>query len=207
MSYQFQNNQVEPGLGWGLLNMPGNQPSAPGLGATLMQGAKLPAAAPLQAMPSPATSDAGQDFQHQVRTIYGETSGVYPQLLPGKTGLYHPQNWDPASAAQLQTARAWIAGVRLRNPVVTENSADLSNGVESMAWKHANDAAQQAQSLQLPPGVDHFYIREEGQPDQNPDWGQPYKSFGPFINVGGNKHTPAGNTTYIDFYRGTKGAD
>ena len=208
MSYQFQNDPVEPGLSWSLANLPANPPLPPGLGATLAQGG-MPVpqqSGPTQTAQSPA-DPADPDYLHQVRTIYGETSGVYPQLLPGKSGLYHPQNWDPASADQLQTARAWIAGVRLRNPVVHEASADTSNGVESMAWKHANDAAQQAQTMQLPQGVNHFYIREEGAPDQDPNWGKPYKSFGPFINVGGNKNTPAGAKTFIDFYRGTNGGE
>ena len=103
MSYQFQNDQVEPGLGWNLLNMPGNRPQAPGLGATLLQGATPPSqpTGPAQSVLAPAASSVDPDLLHQVRTIYGETSGLYPQLLPGKAGLYHPQNWDQIGRAHV----------------------------------------------------------------------------------------------------------
>lgn len=141
----------------------------------------------------------------QQHVIYGETAGVYPQLQTNadKVGVYAPRNWDADSADQLKTAREWMAGVSLRNPNVSPGSANLANAVERMVWNNAGDAAQGAQNLQLPAGINHFYIRQDGVGVQGPGskWTNPklVKSFGPFINVGGGS-TPKGSKTYIDFY-------
>jgi len=174
------------------LQVPATQPTA---GASSEAGGEC-------AAPTPAAVG-------QARTIYGESSGLYPQLQAGGANLYHPADWDSQSADQLKTAREWIAGVGLRNPKVHGKSADLSNRTERMMWNVATDAAQGAQKLQLPPGVDHFFMRQEGKGHQKPPWGKggtpyegaPYKTFGPFINVGGGR-VPAGSKTYIDFYQG-----
>lgn len=172
-------------------------PAAPGSGG----GAKPSA--------DTGVATAGADSPGHASTVYGESSGLFPQLQAGTTNPYHPGNWDPQSVEQLKTAREWIAGVGLRNPKVYKKSADLSNRTERMVWNLATDAAQGAQNLQLPPGVDHFFMRQDGMGSQKPPWGKdgapyegkPYKTFGPFINVGGGK-VPAGNKTYIDFYQG-----
>ncbi|MBI1905708.1 MAG: hypothetical protein HYS20_05620 [Rhodocyclales bacterium] len=139
------------------------------------------------------------------RAIYGETAGLYPQLSPGARNVYDVVNWDPASAAELQEARAWVAEVQARNANVHYSQPQGNNPIEQRQWQLAVDAANMAGNLS-PPDVRHFFIRQDAVGRQAPGWagGQaPFRSFGPFINAGGGD-VPRGRQTYIDFYQGIR---
>jgi RHS repeat-associated protein len=49
------------------------------------------------------------------QTVFGETGGLYPQLLPGKLNPYSPKNWAPNSLSNLQDARKYIGLFRFRS--------------------------------------------------------------------------------------------
>jgi RHS repeat-associated protein len=139
------------------------------------------------------------------RAAYGETSGLYPQLVPGARYVYDPANWDQASAAELQEARAWISEVESRNANVHSSQPRGNNPIEQRQWQLALDAEAMAGNLS-PSDVRHFFIRQENVGVQAPGWaaGQtPYRSFGPFVNPGGGD-VPRGPNTYIEFYRGIR---
>lgn len=198
------------GIGDDLLDGADHVPFAPGLGPDLLAGLPDPNTLPATPQAAVTGKDARADPMtlHQQRTVYGETAGLYPQLVnqPGKNSVYNRSNWNPGSAADLQTARAWMAGVRLRNHIVKESGPHPSNGLEKMVWQDAANAVQASKGLQLPAGVKNFFIRQDGVGAQAPDpklWGKDakvYKSFGPFINLGGGD-VPKGTKTYIDFYK------
>lgn len=136
--------------------------------------------------------------------VYGETSGIYPQLLPKTRNIYRRQNWDPASFEKLQEARKYIADVRERNKNTMVSKPCSENAIEKMIWKDALDAAAGAENWNLPKNVRHFFLRQEGVGPQKPGWATgmtPYATFGPFINVGGGD-VPRGSTAFIDFYQG-----
>lgn len=192
-------NPIPYGLGDAFLDMYGGNLPDGGLGQDLLQGTEDIRFAP------PATAAPGNPdpmLMHQAQTAYGETAGLYPQDLAGRTGVYNVSGWDPDSAAQLQAARQWIERVRLVNPKVHEASPDLSNGVQRSAWQRAMDAASGAATLEMPPGVSHFYMRQGATPLSAPKWARqmPIKTFGPFVNVGGS--VAKGPDTYIDFFGG-----
>lgn len=215
MAYPNGSGSFTQGLAADLLGRPPN-PVPAGLAGGLLQG--LPSVTPapgmvtegnlppVSAYPSGAAVQSAPDpnLTRQQQTIYGETAGIYPQLTgqASGTGVYHPSNWDPASADQLKTARAWMAGVSLVNHNTHQSVPDLSNGVDRMVWGNSVDAAQAAQQLKPPTGTNHFFIRQEGSGPQVPSWNNPelIKSFGPFINTGGGD-APRGSRTYIDFYK------
>lgn len=218
MAYPNGSGVFTQGLAADLLGRPPN-PAPPGLAGALLQGlppvtpapgmvteGNLP---PVSAYPSGPAAQIPPDpnLIHQQRTIYGETAGIYPQLTAqaDDKGVYRAENWNPDSAQQLKTARAWMAGVRLVNPKVRESVPDLSTGVERMVWGNSVDAAQAAQQLKPPSGTNHFLIRQEGGDGlQTPpsSWGNTelVRSFGPFMNTGGGD-VPKGSNTYIDFYK------
>ncbi len=150
--------------------------------------------------------------QSVVRAVFGETSGLYPQLtqqppFPG-AGVYDPRNWDPESLQDLQQARAditrafenrqaagRIGGIHLAGP---PSPQDL---VAYRAWELSGQAALMPSSLSA--DVQHFFMRAETGP-QSPPWAgsiEPYRTYGPFINVGGGP-VPRSTQVYIDFYRG-----
>jgi hypothetical protein len=136
-----------------------------------------------QATPAPDT---------RAQAVYGETASLRPQ----------PNN--PGSAADLRTAREWIADVSERNANVRLASPNPNNPIEMRVWSEAVRASQAAQRWSLLPDVRHFFMRQQGLGLQQPWWAQgrtPYQTFGPFVAPRGGA-IPAGNRVYIDFYRG-----
>jgi RHS repeat-associated protein len=137
---------------------------------------------------------------------YGETAGLFPQLVQGNN-VYNPRIWDSSSYAELQLARQWIADVRERNAYTNRaRPRNLRNPIEQRIWQDCQRAAEAAENFDLPNDVKHFFLRQDGVGRQTPAWAsntRPYRSFGPFINVGGGD-VPKGSATYIDFYRGIR---
>ena len=139
----------------------------------------------------------------QAQAAFGETSGIYPEVLKPGENPYSSKNWDFGSWASLQIARAYIGAVSLVNPYVNFVAPPSSSGfVIHQAWQQAIRAASISKTLNLPKNVDHFFLRQGGVGVQTPPWSHVrlYQSFGPFINVGGGD-VPAGTKTYIDFYQ------
>ncbi len=147
-----------------------------------------------------------------VRAAYGETNGLYPQLSnvarDPYRAVYDSNKGDPESAKELQKARADIAQVeRNRKAIKVEGGIERKNlqpndPNESSQWKLAAEASDQPSDL--PPDVRHFFMRAHTGPQKPPGWGkdrEPYRTYGPFINVGGGK-VPKSTLVYIDFYRG-----
>ena len=136
-----------------------------------------------------------------MQAIYGETAGLYPQLTLG-TNPHRSSNWNAISLKQLQTARSWIAEVQSRNHNVKYARPSSNDPIEQQVWHLSLIAALEAGELS-PETVRHFFIRQEGVGPQTPSWAAgdtSYRSFGPFINVGGGD-VPVGPATYIDFYQ------
>jgi RHS repeat-associated protein len=155
---------------------------------------------PVNLVDPPGLTDEG------AQAAYGETSGLYPQLIPGAKGIYNPNNWDPDSFANLQGARKYIADVRERNQDTRLAKPSGNNPIEQRAWKDCQDAAKEAENWNLPNNVKHFFLRQNGVGPQKPGWAgnnNPYATFGPFVNVGGGD-VPSGSAVYIDFYQGIK---
>ncbi len=140
--------------------------------------------------------------QKRATAIYGETSGLFPQLLPGKKNPYDAKNWGTASFKKLQTARAYVGVVSDRNAFVYRSMpSSHANSIEKRAWSDAIYAATATKIPALDARINHFFLRQIGNGVQIAPWPelQRYLSLGPFINVGGGD-VPKGSATYIDFY-------
>jgi hypothetical protein len=148
--------------------------------------------------------DTAPDAESHKRAtaIYGETSGLFPQLTHSKNP-YNPKNWDKNSAHKLEKARIYVGIISERNPkvhFVLPNN--LNNDIISRAWSDSIKAAIKAKNTKLHPNIDHFFLRQDGVGVQAPWWGKKlkkYHSIGPFNNFGGGD-VPKGSKTYIDFY-------
>lgn len=201
----YMNGQPGPfGMGQTFLDMYGGDLPDDGLAQALLQGSDT--GTPVPSAPTHATSPSTAPdpmLMHQAMTAFGETGGVYPQLAPGKSGIYNPSSHDPDSASQLRLARSWMARVRLVNPKVNEKAEPGSNPIEQRAWQDAMSAAVAANGVAMPSGVTHYYLRQGPMPASAPSWaqGKPLKTFGPFINTGGGD-VPKGPDMYIDFFGG-----
>ena len=141
--------------------------------------------------------------EKRAQAIYGETSGLLPQLLnPGKNP-YAQENWNSDSARKLHVARVYIGVVAQRNPKVHYAvPTDPANSIESQAWSLSIDAAIEAGNDSVADArITHFFLRQGGVGRQIPPWPElrRYYSMGPFINMGGGD-VPQGSNTYIDFY-------
>jgi hypothetical protein len=137
--------------------------------------------------------------------VYGETSGLYPQQKQ-KGSIYDSKTWDQDSDQQLQDARSDIADVSERNDNVRSGRPEGDNSIEQKAWNDSKTAADKAKTFNLSSDVKHFFMRQEGVGPQKPPWAlnvTPYKTYGPFKNVGGGS-VPKGDKTYIDFYQGIR---
>ncbi len=170
------------------------------------------AAAPGREKPSASKQGSKQpDERGDRRAAYGETNGLYPQLntVAGDPyrAIYDPKKTDPDSLKELQKARTDIAQVernrRAAGATTGIQRKDVRSGDanEEKQWKLASDAANQPSDL--PPDVRHFFMRAHTGP-QKPDWAgdrQPYRTYGPFINVGGGP-VPKSTLVYVDFYQG-----
>ncbi|GIW45622.1 MAG: hypothetical protein KatS3mg077_2904 [Candidatus Binatia bacterium] len=162
-----------------------------------------------------AGSVAGQQFaDSREGVVLNDASGgvdavaadTRAQAVYGETASLRPQPNDLASAADLRTAREWVADVSERNTNVRFALPNPHNQVEMRVWDEAVRASQVAQRWNLPADVRHFFMRQEGIGPQQPWWaaGQaPYGTFGPFVAPTGGA-IPAGNRAYIDFYRGIR---
>ncbi|MDR3711325.1 MAG: hypothetical protein P4L51_00795 [Puia sp.] len=132
------------------------------------------------------------------KAAYGETKGLRPQK--GNDGKV-----DEKSKEQLTEARADVAEVSRRNGYVhREDGSKKKDKASKDAWDDSANASKM--KTDLPLNVRHFFLRQEGEGKQAPDWAgdkKPFKSFGPFVNPGGGD-VPRGNNTYIDFYQGVK---
>jgi len=139
----------------------------------------------------------------RAEAIYGETSGLTPQLLNPKRSVYDPKNWNSDSAKKLHRARIGIGIVSERNPKVNyAEPSDPNNAIQAQTWSLAVDAGISAgDDTALDPRVTHFFLRQRGTGRQTPPWPEltRYYSMGPFNNVGGGD-VPKGPNTYIDFY-------
>jgi RHS repeat-associated protein len=150
--------------------------------------------------PSPASNRTAG-----AKAAYGETGGLYPQVIDTKRSIYNPSNWDQSSLAALQEARTWIAEVQQRNSNVHSASPTSTNSIEMHQWELALQASERAGNSS-PAEVRHFFIRQLNVGRQAPGFSggsAPFRSFGPFRNPGGGD-VPRGNETYIDFYSGIK---
>lgn len=132
------------------------------------------------------------------KAAYGETNGLTPEK--GKDGKV-----DEKSKEDLTAARAAVAEVsRRNNHVHRKDGSKKKDKASKEAWNDSVKAS--GMDAKLPAGVRHFFLRQDGEGTQKPDWAgnkTPYKSFGPFRNAGGGD-VPKGNETYIDFYQGVK---
>jgi uncharacterized protein RhaS with RHS repeats len=151
------------------------------------------------------------------KVVYGESSGLYPRQKPRPPdaknwSIYDPKTWDPESYDQLQQARRDVADISERNKVVhSKDGSKTKNPIERRAWNDSVRAAKEAETMNLPADVTKFYLRQDadndGKGDKYPYWAPegtvPYKTYGPFVNVGGGD-PPKGNNTYVDLYRGIK---
>lgn len=143
------------------------------------------------------------ETEKRARVIYGETSGLRPQLKNPKASPDDQKNWDEHSAELLHTARVYVGIVSTRNHVV--HSAKPSNGrnpIEATIWSLAVDAAMDgSQSNLLDHRVTNFYLRRSEKPKTPDGWTnlRLYYSFGPFYAVGGGD-AGRGPGLYIDFY-------
>ncbi len=149
-------------------------------------------------------ADSSGSVEEGAMTAYGESSGLYPQLNKKGGSIYNRNNWDPESFKQLQEARKYMADVRKRNKKTHQYKPGGNNPIEQMVWQDSVRAAEGTVTWSLPKDVKNFVMRQ-GRELQQPDWATgltPYATFGPFINVGGNKDVPKGPETYIDFYQG-----
>ncbi|WP_374634194.1 peptidoglycan-binding protein [Ferrovibrio sp.] len=154
----------------------------------------------------PKNERASRSYNKATAT-YGETRGLYPKAkADSKKNIYNPNSWDEKSSNELQTARAWVAVVSERNNVINRIQSPTveKDKIEQKAWEDSLSAAQKSEALAVPEDVEFFFIRQEKVGKQRPGFlptdQQPYKSFGPFRNVGGGD-VPKGDATYIDFYQ------
>lgn len=137
--------------------------------------------------------------------IYGETSGLTPQLKDPKGNPYNPANWREDSARRLLTARTYVGIVSERNPRVHFSlPPDSANAIEERVWNDSVDAAIAGTNPDhLDERVTNFFLRQEGIGRQSPEsWPKSLKvlvTVGPFNNAGGGD-VPRGPNTYIDFY-------
>ena len=132
------------------------------------------------------------------KAAYGETNGLTP--VKGKDGKV-----DEKSKEDLTKARAAVAEVsRRNNKVHRKDGSKEKDKASKEAWADAVKAS--GMDANLPAGVRHFFLRQDGEGTQKPSWAgdkTPYVSFGPFRNPGGGD-VPKGDKTYIDFYEGVK---
>ena len=87
----------------------------------------------------------------------------------------------------------------------SKDGSASTNSIDKKAWQDSVAAANNALHMNLDKDVRHFFVRQDGVGIQKPWWanGEPYKSYGSFINVGGGD-APKGSKTYIDIYKGVK---
>jgi hypothetical protein len=151
----------------------------------------------------PDNEPLDQSTRKRAQAIYGETSGLIPELLNPGTNPYNPSNWDSDSASQLEKARTYIGIVSERNPSVNFASpSDATNPIQMRAWNLSVEAATNAaDGSLLDSRVTNFFLRQDGIGIQTPPWHGLHMimSLGPFNNVGGGD-VPKGANTYIDFY-------
>jgi hypothetical protein len=134
-------------------------------------------------------------------TIFGETSGLYPQSIDPAKSATDPTNWQTDSYDALQFARTAIGVVAGRNTRTHTATPKHDNPAERDAWQSSESAgnAAAANPALLDSHITQFYLRGDG------DTGQPwptlrrYLTVGPFRNVGGGD-APAGNNLFIEFY-------
>jgi hypothetical protein len=157
---------------------------------------KKPSDVSLRATPNAAT-------EKRARAIYGETSGLFPQLKNKKLSVYNPKNWDEASSKKLHNARVYIGVISVRNPKVHfAKPRDAKNPIQSQIWDFAVDAGLEAgDDTKINKRIKYFFLRQDGIGRQTPPWAgfERLLSVGPFNNVGGGD-VPKGPNTYIDFY-------
>jgi hypothetical protein len=180
---------------------PDNEPGA-GSGGHISLPRRKPAHLPVSArLRQPPDYPTGR----RASAIYGETSGLTPQLKNPKGSSYNPENWREDSAKKLATARAYIGIVSERNPRVHFSlPPDSANSIEARVWNDSVDAAIVGKnSDHLDRRVTNFFLRQEGIGRQKPEnWSKTLNvlvTVGPFNNAGGGD-VPRGPNTYIDFY-------
>jgi hypothetical protein len=154
----------------------------------------------------PPLSDHQKNIERKASVGYGETRGLLPQKSPSAKGhnTYDRGNWSSDSFQELQQARRNIMDVSERNPRIHRaEPGDKANAIDKSVWDDNTDAA--AQSGGTLPG-NHFFIRQAGVGSQRPPkkagfgrTGNPIRSYGPFVNVGGGD-APKGGHAYIDIY-------
>lgn len=88
-----------------------------------------------------------------------EVRDARAEAVYGETASLRPQPRDRESAADLQTAREWIADVSERNRNVRRATPNPNNPIEIREWAHARRASEAAQRSDLPRDVRHFFIR------------------------------------------------
>jgi hypothetical protein len=153
-----------------------------------------------------AQADHQRTIEKKASVGYGETRGLLPQKSSSaKThSPYDRTTWDKDSFDELQEARRNIMDVSARNPRVHRaKPGEKAGAIERSVWGDNRSAA--AQSGGALPG-NYFFIRQAGIGPQRPpkkagfgQTGDPVRSYGPFINVGGGD-VPTGKHTYIDIY-------
>ncbi len=156
---------------------------------------------------TPESGGVRRDNLDGAETVYGETSSLYPQTDKKGSNPYNSKNWNSDSYDELQAARTAISVISERNNhTQKKDGSSATNPIEKRAWDDSVDAANNAENFSLPTSTRHFFIRQKDIGRQKPWWAgnkKPYKSYGPFINVGGGD-VPRGNQTYIDIYDGVK---
>jgi RHS repeat-associated protein len=141
--------------------------------------------------------------------VHGETSGLHPKLIDPKGNPYDPNNWDKASAAQLESARRAVAAISERNAdVYSKDASKSTNPIEQAQWQRSMASAQHRNEALIPPSARYFYIRNRDRERfaslHRSGLGRAiyWKTFGtnaPFTSVG---HGDAGRGTnvVIDIY-------
>jgi len=165
-----------------------------------------PAPSPTSRHPQGDQADHQKAIEKKASAGYGETRGLLPQKSADakKHSPYDRTTWDKDSFDELQEARRNIMDVSDRNPRVRRTRpGEKANAIEESVWNDNKNAA--ANSGGELPG-NHFFIRQAGVGPQRPpkkagfgQTGDPVRSYGPFINVGGGD-APTGKHTYIDIY-------
>jgi hypothetical protein len=153
-----------------------------------------------------AQPDHQKIIEKKASVGYGETRGLLPQTSADAKGHnpYDRGTWSPDSFEALQQARRNIIDVSGRNPRVHRaKPGNKASTIERSVWDDNRAAASQSGGVLA---GSYFFIRQAGVGPQRPpktagfgQTGDPVRSYGPFVNVGGGD-APKGEHTYIDIY-------
>ena len=144
--------------------------------------------------------------QAAAEAIFAETRGLYPQSIDPNRPIHDPQNWDRRSHRQLTGARRAMGAISERNDRIERlDGSQFRNPLEARQWREAATAARIRGTTDTPPDAAWFNIRNadvEPHPQRRHSalgnvryW----RSYGPFVNVGGGDVDP-GRNTMIDIY-------